>query len=143
MKHMNYYRFEDLKAGRTEQFTVTVDGNMQERFCELTGDTNPLHTDEAYAVSQGFEGRVVYGMLTASFLSALAGVFVPGAYGILHSVEVKFVKPVYAPDVLKVTGTVTELNETVRQAVIKVEIRNQKGEKVLRGKIKAGVLNET
>lgn len=139
---MNHYRFEDLKTGQTEQFVVTVDQKMQELFCQLTQDTNPLHTDEAYAESQGFEGRVIYGMLTASFLSALAGVFVPGAYGILHSVEVKFVKPVYAGDVLKVTGTVTELNETVRLAVIKAEITNQKGEKVLRGKLKAGVLNE-
>lgn len=139
---MNHYRFEDLKTGQTEQFVVTVDQKMQELFCQLTQDTNPLHTDEAYAESQGFEGCVIYGMLTASFLSALAGVFVPGAYGILHSVEVKFVKPVYAGDVLKVTGTVTELNETVRLAVIKAEITNQKGEKVLRGKLKAGVLNE-
>lgn len=139
---MNHYRFEDLKTGQTEQFVVTVDQKMQELFCQLTRDTNPLHTDEAYAVSRGFEGRVIYGMLTASFLSALAGVFVPGAYGIPHSVEVKFVKPVYAGDVLKVTGTVTELNETVRLAVIKAEITNQKGEKVLRGKLKAGVLNE-
>ena len=73
-------------------------------------------------------------MLTASFLSTLAGVYLP--------VETKFTKPVYIGDLLNISGEVTEINDTVNQIVLKVEIRNQNEEKVLRGKMKVGFLDE-
>ena len=38
------------------------------------------------------------------------------------------------------TGTVKEMNDTVEQVVIKVEIRNQDGVKVVRGTLKTGFL---
>ena len=56
--------------------------------------------------------------------------------------ETKFLRPVYIGDVLTVSGTVSELHDSVRQVVLKVKICNQRGEKVLRGVMKAGVLDE-
>ena len=81
-------------------------------------------------------------MLTASFLSTLVGVYLPGERSLIHSVETKFTKPVYIGDVLNVCGEVVEINDTVKQIVLKVEIRNQYEEKVLRGKMKVGFLDE-
>ena len=46
-------------------------------FKELTGDINPLHTDEAFAIQHGFSGRVAYGMLTAALISSLGGCCFP------------------------------------------------------------------
>lgn len=43
---------------------------------------------------------------------------------------------------LDISGEVTEINDTVNQIVLKVEIRNQNEEKVLRGKMKVGFLDE-
>ena len=43
---------------------------------------------------------------------------------------------------LSISGEVTEINDTVNQIVLKVEIKNQNGEKVLRGKMKVGFLDE-
>ena len=40
------------------------------------------------------------------------------------------------------SGTVTEMNDTFRLFWMKVVITNQKGEKVLRGKMRVGVLHE-
>lgn len=48
----------------------------------------------------------------------------------------------YAGDELEVTGTVAELSDAARSATIRVEIRNQRREKVVRGKILAGFLQE-
>lgn len=56
--------------------------------------------------------------------------------------EAKFAYPVYIGDVLEVTGTVAELNDSVQRAVIKAEIRNQRKEKVVRGKIYVGFLED-
>ncbi|MBQ9091319.1 MAG: hypothetical protein IJY52_03500, partial [Anaerotignum sp.] len=49
-------------------------------FLAITGDINPLHNDQEFAQKQGHPDKVAFGMLTASFLSTLAGVYLPGRY---------------------------------------------------------------
>lgn len=139
---MNHYKFKDLSVGMTETFTRMVTEEMLRAFFHTTGDINPLHNDTAYAKSMGYTDRVVYGMLTASFLSTLAGVYMPGEHSLIQSVEVKFVAPVYIGDELTITGRIEELNDTMKQISLKVEVLNQNHIKVLRAKMKIGVLCE-
>lgn len=136
---MNHYTLTEMTPGLTESFTVTVTEEMMRQFCALSGDVSPIHMDEDYAKARGYAGRVVYGMLGASFFSTLAGVYLPGEHCLLHGVECKFAKPIYIGDTLTVTGTVTHVSEAVGEAEIKAEIRNQDGKKVTRGIIKAGL----
>ena len=137
---MNEYRFEDLKIGQEEYFTVTITEEMMRSFLDLSGDTNPLHNDEAFALSQGYQNKVVYGLLTTSFLSRLVGVYLPGKYCLLQGIDVKYSKPVYVGDILIVKGIVDELHESVKRAVIKVYIQNQDEKKVVKGKVEVGFL---
>lgn len=139
---MNRYRYEDLSVGMEERFSATITSEMMTSFHTLSGDPNPLHTDADFARAHGFSDRVVYGMLTASLLSTFGGGYLPGECCLIQGVEVKFVKPVFIGDTLEVRGVVDELHDSVRQAVLKVEMRNQRGEKVLRGVMKVGVLDE-
>ena len=137
---MNHYQFEDIYVGLKEEFQVTVSEEMLTQFCSITKDVNPLHTDETFAKEKGYDSKVAYGMLTASFLSTLAGVYLPGARSLIHSVDSKFTKPVCVGDTLTVSGQVTECNEIFSVFTMKTVIVNQKGEKVLRGKMQIGVL---
>ena len=130
---MNNYKFDELTVGMTESFKVTITKAMLEAFKGITGDVNPLHNDEEFAKAKGHPGRVAYGMLTASFLSTLAGVYIPGERSLIQQVETKFAKPVYIGDELTVTGEITELVESVQRLELKVTITNQDGKKVLRG----------
>ena len=138
---MNEYRFEDLKIGQEEYFTVTVTQEMMDSFLDLSGDTNPLHNDEEFALSQGYQNKVVNGLLTTSFLSRLVGVYLPGRYCLLQGIDVKYSRPVYVGDILIVKGIVDELHESVKRAVIKVFIQNQDEKKVVKGKVEVGFLN--
>ena len=95
--------------------------------------------DADYAAGRGYTGRVVYGMLGASFLSTLAGVYLPGEHCLLHGVDLKFAKPIFIGDTLTVTGVVDEVNDTFREITIKASIVNQDGKKVTRAVIRAGV----
>ena len=61
------------------------------------------------------------------------------AYAQRRGVECKFARPVFIGDVLTVSGTVTEVNETFREITVKAVITNQNGQKVTRGVIRAGV----
>ena len=140
---MNEYKYSDIVKGMEEHFQVTVTEQMMENFLAITGDVNPLHKDKEFAMRKGYENRVVYGMLTASFLSTLAGVYLPGKNSLIYETQTKFAKPVFPGDELTVSGTVDETNDLFQVFTMKVVIRNQKGEKVLRGSMKVGVLNES
>ena len=136
---MNHYRLADLTPGVTESFTVTITEEMMAQFYAITGDNSPIHMDADYAAGRGYPGRVVYGMLGASFLSTLAGVYLPGEHCLLHGVNLKFAKPIFIGDTLTITGVVDEVNDTFREITIKASIVNQDGKKVTRAVIRAGV----
>lgn len=143
---MNHYTFEEIKTGMEEQFSVTITEQMMQQFREMTGDVNPLHCDETFAKEKGFDGKVAYGMLTASFLSTMAGVYLPGENSLIQSVEVKFVKPVFPGEKITFTGKVSEVNDTFRFLVLKVtgtvtgEKENERyGTKVLKAVMQIGV----
>lgn len=139
---MNEYRINDLQVGQKEQFTYEVTVDKMDMFKTLTGDINPLHNDESFAAEHGFRGRVAYGMLTASLISTLGGVLLPGKYCLIQGVEVKFVQPVFIGDQLTITDEVRKIDVDLRYAEVNVTIMNQDGKKVLRGLLKAGVLDE-
>lgn len=137
---MNQYTIDDINVGLKESFSVTVTEAMMEAFLNTTGDINPLHNDESFAKEKGFKSRVVYGLLTSSFLSTLAGVYLPGERSLIREVDVKLKKPVFVGDELTVSGEVTEVNRDFKIFEMKVEIVNQNKDKVLRGKMQMGVL---
>ena len=136
---MREYRFSELKPGLVEEFQVTVTAEMMRKFREISGDCNPLHTDPDFANQRKFPGIVVYGLLTTSFYSTLAGVYLPGKFCLLHGVAVEFARPAYVGDQLTVRGEVTYLNESCRQAQISALINSQDGLRISRAKITVGV----
>lgn len=139
---MNEYTYDEIIIGQEESFQVTVSEEMMEQFLRITGDVNPLHRDAAYAVTRQYVDKVVYGMLTASFFSTLAGVYLPGRYSLIHSVETKFLRPVYVGDVLTVSGTVKEKEDAYRMLILNLLIKNRKGEKVVKGTMQIKVLDQ-
>lgn len=137
---MNEYVFSDFSVGMTESFQRTVTEEMMDSFREISGDINPMHCDEEFAKAQGFAGRLVYGMLTASLYSTLVGVYLPGKNALFQEVETNFRTPVFIGDTLTVTGEVAEIKEKFNRLIIKAVIKNQDGKTVSKATIKAGVL---
>jgi len=137
---MNNYTYDELTIGLTHSFSVTVTDDMLDKFKDITGDLNPLHNDAEFARDKGYKDRVAYGMLTASFMSTVAGMYLPGVRSLILGVEAEFPKPVYVGDELTVTGQIKEKNDTFNFIVIKITVTNKEGSKVLRGKMKVKVL---
>lgn len=141
MDEIREYRYEELAVGTKETFPVTVTEKMLEDFYAITQDANPLHRDRAYAVQKGYADRVVYGMLTASLFSTLAGIYLPGRYSLIHSVETKFLRPVYVGDELMVSGVVKEKEDACRMLILQLLITNQNGDKVVKGRMQIKMLD--
>jgi 3-hydroxybutyryl-CoA dehydratase len=136
---MNTYNYDKISIGMEETFEIVITNFMLDSFCAITGDINPLHCNREFAQANNFRDRVVYGMLTASLFSTLAGVYLPGKYSLIHTVELDFPRPVFVDDLLTVGGKVLEKNEIFRTILIKTRI-TRNGEKVCRGKMRIGVM---
>ncbi|KAF0226986.1 MAG: MaoC domain-containing protein dehydratase [Erysipelotrichaceae bacterium] len=137
---MNNFTLSELQVGQKAQFTSIVSKTDFASFLAHSHDTNPLHNDDEFAQAQGYPSRVAYGMLTASYFSTLAGVYLPGLYALIHTVNIKFVKPVYEGDELTIIGEIVEKNETFSFIELKANIKNQHGTIVCKAQMQIGVL---
>lgn len=138
---MNSYQINEIEVGLQHTLEYQITEEKMRAFCVLCGDENPLHMDEEYAKEKGYDSRVVYGMLTGSFISTMVGMYLPGKYSVLQAVECKFLRPVYIGDILVMTATVETISKSVGQVVLNIVVENQEKKKVLKGKVK--VLMET
>lgn len=139
---MNTYTFDELSVGMKCSFESSITQDMMEKFMDITGDRNPIHTNREFAVAKGYNGPIAYGMLTASFMSTLAGMYIPGERSLIHQAECKFIKPVYIGDRLFINGEIKGKNELYHLIELSVTIYNEKQEKVFKGKMKVGVTDD-
>lgn len=141
---MNEYTFAEILPGMKESFEKEITLEMENKFREISGDDNPLHRDDEFArkaSGEKFPKHAVFGMLTASFYSTMAGMYLPGKYSLIHSFdEISFLKPVFVGDKLTITGEVAGKEEALNLIHLKVTIRNQDNKLVSRARMKILVL---
>lgn len=108
--------FEDLHVGMTATLEHIVKTDDVTSFAEVSGDHNPVHLDPIYASKTIFGGCITHGMLTASYISAVFGMKLPGPGAIYISQTLNFKGPVRVGDTVLTTVTVAELFPAKRRA---------------------------
>jgi len=108
-------------------------------FAGLSGDYNPLHTDEEYAKQTMFGGRIAHGLLTLSIASGLAMQlgFMIGTVEAFRELTWTFRKPVVAGDTVHMAATCAS-KKVIRGYVgglvtFDLAVINQKGDVVHKG----------
>lgn len=114
--------FEELQVGDTAQFEVIVDDASIDTFAHLSGDTNPLHTDDAFAARTPLKGRVAHGMLGAAFFSQLVGMHLPGTHALYLSQSLQFRRPIRPGTRVVVRGTITQTSAATRTITLATTI---------------------
>ena len=89
---------EKIKIGMIESYSQTITESDINSFAKISGDINPVHLDEEYAQKTRFKKRIVHGMHSASYFSALFGTKLPGKGCIYVSQTLSFKRPVYIND---------------------------------------------
>jgi 3-hydroxybutyryl-CoA dehydratase len=113
---MPYYA-DDLKPGMSESFSKTVTEDDIQKFGEVSGDMNPAHFDEEWARTTMFKGRIAHGVLSASYISTVLGMKMPGPGTIFLSLTTRFKAPVRIGDTVVATCTVREVVPEKRRVV--------------------------
>jgi 3-hydroxybutyryl-CoA dehydratase len=130
---------EDLSEGlRIETERRVVTAADIDAFVELSGDRNPLHTDDAYARGVGFAGRIAHGLLVLSVESGLSSEADDWAIRTYLEETRRFVEPVLPGDEVRSVSEVTEIRRSRSKpdrgsVTLHVETRNQRDEIVLEG----------
>lgn len=124
---------DTLNLGDSASVSKTVTETDVYLFAGITGDLNPAHVNEVASSKTMFKGRIAHGMLSAGFISAVLGMYLPGPGTIYLGQELKFTKPVRIGDTITATATITEM--IVEKNIIKLETicTNQDGEVVTKG----------
>jgi acyl dehydratase len=119
--------------GQTASLTRIVREEDVEAFAWATGDRNPVHLDERYAAGTRFHRRIAHGMLIGSYISGLLGTKFPGPGTIYMSQNMRFLKPVYFGDAIRVVVTVTGYRAEKAILSLRTDCYNQRGEQVIAG----------
>ncbi|MAI19613.1 MAG: hypothetical protein EVA87_05095 [Rhodospirillaceae bacterium] len=102
------------------ELQFTVSSAEMDTFRILSGDTNPLHADDAYARALGFDSKVVFGALIVAKISALVGVDIPGRGGVWTGLRIDFRKPLYPDETVTLTGTIASKSDAARMLTLRL-----------------------
>ncbi len=114
---------------------MTVTDDQIEAFARLSGDRNPVHFDDGFARRIGFDGHIAHGAVTASLLSALLGMDLPGPGSVFLEQRVRFLAPVRPGDTITGTLEVTKVRPDKPIVTLRAEIANQAGARVADGEL--------
>ena len=116
-----------------------VDRTLLKAYADASGDQNPIHQNEEFAVSVGLPNVIAHGMLTM----ALVGKYITdwaGGSASVKAYSARFIKPVIVPAGEKVDLTVTATVVEIDGEQIKLDlVATSAGVKVL-GMAKAVVI---
>ena len=130
---LSKYTFDEIEIGLTKQFQITITESMVNNFAKLTGDFSPIHMDEDYASTTTFQKRVVHGMLLASFLSKINGMYLPGKHALYFSQSLDFRHPCFLGDTITISSVVIDKSSSTKILKIESKITNQEGKILLSG----------
>jgi NAD(P)-dependent dehydrogenase (short-subunit alcohol dehydrogenase family)/acyl dehydratase len=113
----------ELSVGLKSSFERQITAEDVETFANLTGDHNPLHTDESYAQQTNYGRRIVHGAFQIGLASTMVGMYLPGRNVVVGSMRSRFPTPLLFPSTVTVQGEITIWlpqtgNGTVRVQVI-------------------------
>ena len=122
------------RVGDRAEFEKTVTADDIADFARVTGDTNPLHRDPAYAAKTRFKEPIAHGMLSAGYISAVLGTkLAPSCCAVYVSQSLRFIRPVKVGDTIKAVAEVKGIEPEKRMYTIETDCFNQRGEPVVKG----------
>lgn len=91
-----------------------LDRALLKQYADASGDQNPIHQNEEFAVSVGLPNVIAHGMLTMALVGKYVSDFAGGSANVLEY-GARFTKPVIVPAGQKVdltvSATVTEVSD--------------------------------
>lgn len=125
---------QGIVEGTSATFERTVTPEDIAKFAEVSGDTNPLHSDAAYAARTRFKEPIAHGILAAGFISAAIGTrLAPDSVVIYLKQNLSFRAPVKPGDTLTAKVEATSVDTDRGTVALSTVVSNQDGTDVVQG----------
>ena len=125
--------FDQIEIGLTKEFHINITQSLVDDFAKISGDFSPIHMDDEFAKSTKFGKKIVHGMLLASLLSRMVGMYLPGKYALYSSQTLEFHNPCFIGDEIFVSSVVNDKSESTKIIKIESKITNNKKDILLYG----------
>ena len=130
---MTGLKIDKLTIGQKALYSKTITETDVYLFAGISGDINPAHVNDEYAKNTTFKGRIAHGILTASLISAVIGMQLPGPGTIYVSQTLKFLAPVHFGDTITASVEIKEIIKEKNRVILSTRCKNQDDVIVLTG----------
>jgi acyl dehydratase len=131
--------FEDVREGDEAPPVVVANISRTQivKYAGASGDFNPIHHDELYAIRAGNDRVFAMGMMTAGFLSHMVTDWVGD--GNLRKYKVRFATRIWPGDTVACKGKITKKYTRDGKNYVEADVfaENQNSEKAIVGAIVA------
>ncbi len=124
---------DEIEIGESASFSKTITETDIILFAGITGDFNPMHTNEEFAKKTMFKKRIAHGGIATSLLAPVLGTVLPGLGTVALSTSCRFKAPVYPGDTVTVKATVKEKEVEKNRIDMECVWTNQEGTVVAKG----------
>ena len=125
--------FDQIDIGLTKEFDVIITQSLVDDFAKISGDYSPIHMNEEFAKLTKFGKKIVHGILLASLLSRMVGMYLPGKYALYSSQTLEFHNPCFVGDKITVSSIVNDKSESTKIIKVESKITNEKKDILLYG----------
>ena len=116
--------YDQITVGMKESRDYVITPEIYQHFLEAFQDRSPVHVDEEFAKAQGFAGRVMHGSILNGFVSHFIGMYFPGKFSFLLSVDLRYSNPSYLGDAIRLDATVSQKMDTHNIIILDATLAN-------------------
>ena len=99
-----------------------VDRELLKRYADASGDQNPIHQDETFAINVGLPNVIAHGMLTMGLVGQFVADWAGGSAQV-KEFSARFTKPVIVPEGAQVDLTVSAMvGEILPNGAVRLDI---------------------
>ena len=98
-----------------------LDRALLKQYADASGDQNPIHQNEEFALSVGLPNVIAHGMLTMALVGKYVSDFAGGSANVLEY-GARFIKPVIVPAGQKVDLTVSATVTEVSDGIVSISL---------------------
>ena len=128
---MTDFDLSEIPIGKRLEYVKPVSADDIERFAALTGDHDPLHTDEEFCKTTPYGARIAHGALIIGFMSTASSMMtkhMDRAVASLGYDRIRLVAPVFIGDTVTIAYEVVTHDPARGRATAKITVTNQHGE---------------
>jgi acyl dehydratase len=127
------HKQKHLKVGDKASVKRAITDEDIIRIAEITGDYNPVHIKDDFAMATRFKGRIAHGELITGLVSAVIGNVLPGHGSIFLSQNIHFLKPARPNDTITATVEIISIRKDKPIISLSAICTNQNDQVILEG----------